>query len=71
MICRQRSVPRRQRGTMQVGELIGMEPDRQAESLGHIEDACGFVDGEGDAFAESVDGISQLFIGNQGQHAAD
>jgi hypothetical protein len=59
MIGRQRADSGRERGAVLVGELLGMELDRQREARGGGEDALGLGGGEADALAERVDRIGQ------------
>ncbi len=56
---------------MQIGKLVCVEFDLKAMSLCGIENACDFVRQEGDAFAESVHCIGEIFARNSRQHFVD
>ncbi len=59
MIGRQRMEARGERGAVLVGQLLGMEADRQAVRGRGLEQALGLRRGEGDALAESIDDVAR------------
>ncbi len=59
MIGRKRAEFGRQRGAVQVGQLIGMQPDRQPQRACGSEQSAGFRGAEADALAEGIHGIEQ------------
>lgn len=59
MVGRQRAVPRGERRAAEIGELFGMELDRQAECVGGVEDLADLGGREGDALAEAVDRVDE------------
>ncbi len=61
MIGRQRAVGGGELRAAEIGKLLGMQLDGQAERLGLVEDAGDLVRREGDAFAEAVDRVDQAF----------
>jgi hypothetical protein len=71
MVGCQRAVSCGQRRAVQIGELIGMQADRQAEHLRDIEDARRFLDRESDGLAERVDCVGKPLLGDRRQHSAD
>ena len=71
MVGRQRAEARGERRAAEVGELVGMQLDRQAERLRRVEDARDLLGREGDALAEAVDGVGQPFGGDGRQHLVD
>lgn len=71
MVGRKRQIGGREAGPAEVGELLGMELDRETQLLGAVEDAAHLFDRKRDALAEAVDGIDQTFgmrLLEAGQH---
>jgi hypothetical protein len=54
-------VPRREGGAAQVGQLFGMQLDRQARRAPRRRAGDLVIGRKGDALAEGVDGIDQTF----------
>jgi hypothetical protein len=61
MIGRQGAIACRQLGAAEIGQLLGMQLDRNAERPGAVEDAGNLFRRKGDALAETVDRIDQPF----------
>ncbi|MNT57008.1 N-formimino-L-glutamate deiminase [compost metagenome] len=69
MVGRKRAVPRSQGRAMQVGQLVGMQLDRQGERPGRVEDDPHLVGRKGDALTKAVHGVDQSLGSLQpGQH---
>lgn len=54
-------------GATEIGELVGVELDRQAELSGRVEHPRHLIGREGDALAEGIDGIREPLVRNRGQ----
>ena len=65
-----RRYARRERGAALVGQLLGVQLDRQAERARGVEHALGLRRREADALAERVDRIDQAFARQRRQHAS-
>ncbi len=68
MIGRERAEPRRERGAMQVRQLIGMQANRKAEGLGLCKYLRSLFHREGDALAERIDRVRKAGGGDRRQH---
>ena len=68
MIRRQRAVLRRQGRAMQVGELVGVQFHRQAQTTRRLEHARRLRRREGDGLAERIHRIGEARFGDGGQH---
>ena len=58
----------RELGAAEIGELLGMDLDRQPLRLRRREDPRGLLGREGDALAEDVDRIGQALRGDRVEH---
>jgi len=58
-------------GTFEVGELVGVEPDRDVSVIGGSEELSGLIRGESDRFGKAVDVIDQIFFDGGGENFVD
>ncbi len=70
MVGRQRAECGGQRRAVQVGQLLGVQLDRQALRARRLEHAARLGGREADAFAEGVDRVGQALGGDGGDHLA-
>ena len=68
MIGRERTELGGERSTPEIGELVGMQLDRQAERLGRSKHARRLCRGERDVFHERIDGIGKAGLRHRRQH---
>ena len=70
MVGRQRAVARGKGGAAKIGQLVGVELDRQTLGLGGIENARHLRGRKRDTLAEAVDGIGQALRSDRIHHRA-
>jgi hypothetical protein len=68
VIRRERVMACGKRGAARIGELVGVQPDRQAVALCRSEDARRLLWAEGDGLAEGIDRIGEPAPCDFGQH---
>ena len=59
MVCGQRREFRGKRSTAEVGELVGMQLDRQPEPTRRLEYPCGLLGRKRDALHEGIDSVGE------------